>query len=114
MIPKLFNDDTNVKCHRFQYIPNFSDQITQSISNISTCDWNKLAFYTLNTVRYIVSKLKDKIPMQHSSNILCKICCNDYYQIYVAMTKVYLKMTEPTNKKGIVGRRIETKRRKLY
>lgn len=49
---------------------------------MSADDRIKRAFYTLNTVRSILTKLRDTTPVLYFSNIIYTILCNDYNQVY--------------------------------
>lgn len=44
--PRLFTDNKTVKFYRFPYFPCLLDRIAKIISNISSSDRIKLAFYT--------------------------------------------------------------------
>lgn len=75
--------------YKFPYIQGLSNQIQRNINkNKPGC---KLAFYNLQTVSKLYSKLKDPQPKELRCNLIYKIPCSNCEKCYVGTTKQYLK-----------------------
>lgn len=93
------SNTTTTKSVSIPYVPHVSHSIAQSITKV--CDNVRVAFKNTNKVGGIFSKLKDKQPMDETTNVVyrinCKDCSNNKCYIGTTGQKVKKRMKQHQN-----------------
>lgn len=77
-------NNSTVVHHSLQYIPKVSQRIGKSIE--SFCDNVRIAYKSTNNVGRFFSKLKDKQPINDSTNVVYRIDCKGCPKCYIGTT----------------------------
>ncbi|XP_062709972.1 uncharacterized protein LOC134288627 [Aedes albopictus] len=78
--------------HTYRSIP-FIPRLSSKIDRVLKQDYHniRLAKYNVKTVKDMFTRVKDEVPLDHQTNVVYSILCNDCEASYVGMTSNRLK-----------------------